>query len=162
MPTATFTSSFTVKKNPVCWDGTLSAFELKLLEPLPYYALEQLRTRFLHFVTADHSLKRSVRGAVQMAYETELGTTLLRVAPPPPGLREAQICERRRYLEIDRDMANFTFLYAPALQAFEESGKLPQSYIKLLRRHLSKPYPKYRVSAVAALLCFAAAFLVAE
>jgi hypothetical protein len=94
-----------------------------------------------------------------MAYETELRAPLIRLIAPVPGIAEETVPTRRRHLEIDADMATFAFLYEPALTSLSALAVLPDSYIRFLRSYLQAPYPRYRMCAVATILCFAAAVL---
>jgi len=154
--------SFTVEANPACWSGTPTPFEDKLLTALPHYALEQLRTRFLFAVTTGRTPNRSARAALQLAFETELSASLTKVVRILPEVKRTLVCDRRRYLEIALDMAQYKFLLEPALVAASAAAFLPDSYLDLIRNHLNSPYPRYRVSAIAALLCFSAHYLVAD
>jgi hypothetical protein len=155
-----YSFSFTIQADPACWAGSLSAFELKLLRPLPLYAVEQLRTRFLHAVTSSGEPTKTARSVLQIAFDTEIGTTLAKLITVAPDVRTSRICERRRFLEIDTDMRMFKFLWSPALDALRDQGSIPLPYIELLERHFEAGYPRYRVAAIAALLCMAASYLV--
>jgi len=149
-----------INRDQTCWAGTPTPFELKLQQPLPRYALEQLRVRFMYAVTTTHGLNASSRAVFQMAYETEIGTALFKLQPITAEIRDPVVCERRSFLDIDSDMKNFSFLINPALDAAAKEGFLPLMYIDLLRTHISQPYPRYRMCGIAALLCFAAHYLV--
>ena len=157
MPTGTYHFSFSIQSNPACWSGALSPFELKLLEPLPSYPLEQLRQRFLYAVTGSYDTVMSARAAAQMAFETEIGAALAKLIELPPEVATSRVCPRRTFLAIDADMQRFSFLFGPALDA---ATFLPDSYVRLFRQHLGQPYAKYRVCATAALLCAATKYLV--
>lgn len=150
-----FTFTFTVVENPACWAGTLSAFEKLLLVPQPNYAVEQLRQRFLYSVTSTHDSTKSARVVAQMAFETEIQAILAKLIDLSPDVLASNVCERRRYIDVDVDMKTFGFLVNPAISAM--STLLPDPYIGLLRKHAFLPYAKYRMSALAALLCAAAA-----
>lgn len=93
-----------------------------------------------------------------MAYETELSAALISTIAPVPGIAEESVSTRRRFLEIDNDLADFNYLYEPALSALEELVILPSSYVRFLRKYTEAPYPKYRTCTLAVILCFAAAF----
>lgn len=162
MPTVSAQFLFDIEPNPVCWTGLPSHFELRLLQPLPIYALEQLRQRFLYAVTTGHNPIRSARAVAQMAFETEIGTAIAKLVQLPPDVFTSLVCDRRRYIEIDNDMAAFSFLFAPALDGVRQAGYLPESYVRLFEEHLKKPYAKYRVCDIAALLCISAFYLVPE
>lgn len=155
-------STFQVENNPGCWTGPLTPFERKLLRPLPLYGLEQLRIRFLPALTYNHSPEMGARAVFQMAYETELGAALSRSVTLDPGVKEARVCTRRRYVQIDQSMRDFRFLYRPAVSALVEAEVIPHEHSALLFRYLNKPYAKYRTCAIAALLCFSAALLLPE
>lgn len=155
-----YTFTYTIQANPDSWEGSLSPFELKLLQPLPLYAVEQLRTRFLHVVTSSREPTKNARAILQMAFDTEVGTTLAKLITLAPDVRSSRVFERRRFLEIDADMRMFKFLWAPALDALREQGSIPSNYVDLLERHYEAAYPRYRVAAIAALLCITASYLV--
>jgi len=131
----------------------------KLLEPLPLYAVEQLRSRFLHAVTSTHDPVAAALRTVQMAFETEIGVALAKVVSVLDPDRQLVVPGARRYLEIDADMRAFSFLVDPAVAAVEQTAILPGAYLDLLRRYLGGAYPRYRISAIAALLVLAATFL---
>ena len=149
-----------IGRDQTCWAGVSTLFETKLQQPLPDYALEQLRVRFMYAVTTTHGAKASSRAVLQMAYETEVGTALNKIEPIPPDVQAAVVCERRAYLDVDADMKVFNFLVNPALDAVMKVGFLPEMYVGLLRTHMTAPYPKYRMCGIAALLCFSAHYLV--
>jgi hypothetical protein len=110
----------------------ISPLEQALLVPFTNPALEELRSRFLHVVTSDRNSSAAVRAVVQMAYETELSAALSQTIAQVPGIAEAWISTRRRFLEIDNDMAPFNYLYDPALDAVEALAILPSSYVHFL------------------------------
>lgn len=153
---------FDVEANPACWDGALTFFELKLLEPLPFYALEQLRVRFLHALTTTKDPRHSARALAQMAFETEIGAAIKKMVSLLPEVQTSVVCDRRRYLEIDADLSTYGFLVGPALDVAIEEGVLPSTYVRLFETHIRSPYAKYRMCGVAALLCAAAQLLVPE
>lgn len=154
--------SFTVENDPTCWHGLASYFETKLLRPLPYYALEQLRLRFLFAVTTTHDGLKGARAVLQMAFDTEVGAVLAKSITLAPDVLASTVCERRRFLDIDIDMRLFGFLIEPALTAAEDNAVLPAAYLRLIRAHLQSPYARYRVCAIAGLLCLATAQLIPD
>ena len=134
----------------------ITPLETALLTAFPDYALDSLRTRFLYAVTSDHAPEASARAVVQMAYETELRAPLRRMRDIAPGIADERVPTRLRFLEISDAMASFAFLFAPALTALASLAILPESYIRFLQSYLDAPSPRYRMCAVAALLCFTA------
>lgn len=138
-----------------CWNETSTAFELRLLKPFDDYALEQLRQRFLFSLTSPADMKKSARALFQMAYETEVGVVLAKMIPLPASVPESNVCERRRFRDIDKDMQLHRFLVVPALDALEETPNMPAPYMDLIRRYATADYPRYRVCALAAALCLA-------
>ncbi len=138
-----------------CWIGFPSAFERQLLTPLASYALEQLRLRVLFTLTDTHDYVQSARALLQMAFETEAGTVLVKMIDLSPDVLQTKVCPRRHYIDVDSDLRAFSFLFEPALS--DISTKIPDPYVNFLRRFLSSDYPRYRVSATATLLCLAAA-----
>lgn len=141
----------------ICWDGPPSPFETRLMQPLPTYAIEQLRQRFLYAVTTSHDSVTSARVALQMAYETEVGTILVKLAAPPAGLNDSIVCERRSYLDVDNDMRLQRYLIGPALVDLANTPNMPSSYVDFLTLYVTANYPRYRTSAIAVLLCVAKA-----
>lgn len=139
-----------------CWSGPSTAFETKLLQPLGNYALEQLRQRFLFSLTAPADMTKSARVAFQMAFETEIGAVLAKMIPLPASVMGSNVCERRRFGDVDKDMRLHRFLVGPALDALEETPDMPAPYMDLIRRYATADYPRYRVCALAAALCLAA------
>ena len=149
-----------INRDQTCWAGASSVFELKLQQPLPSYALEQLRTRFMHAVTTTHAPVASARAVFQMAYETEIGTALIKVVDIPQDAQVAVVCERRSYIDIDADMQQFSFLLNPAMEAALALGYLPKEYVALFDTHIRSKYAKYRMCGIAAFLCMTAQYLV--
>lgn len=143
-----------------CWSGTPSAFELRMIQPIPSYALEALRQRFLFVVVSDHAPKFGVRAVLQMAVDTELRVALLKMFDLAADVVDSNVCQRRRYLDVDHDMRLMRFLVGPALDALAEVPGVPTQYVDLIRRYSTADYPRYRMSAIAAALCLATAVLV--
>lgn len=163
MPIVTNNFQFTIEDNPHCWDGSDPTYiERKLLKPMPLYAMDQLRLRFLHLCTYNHDPVKSARVICQMAFETEIGVAIKKVVFPLPVVFSSLVCERRRFLEIDADMTKLNFLLEPALDALETDGRLPASYLRLFRVHLAGDYARYRMCAIAALLLLADFYLLPE
>ena len=138
-----------------CWIGLPSNFELRLTEPFQTYALEQLRSRFLYVLTTNHEEKKSARVCLQMAYETEIGTILVKLMTTPADLFKYKVCERRRYIEIDRDMQVQRYLIPPALDELAAIPNMPGPYMDYIIRYLLSDYPRYRIGAIATALCVA-------
>lgn len=136
-----------------CWTGPSSAFELKLQSPLSAYALEQLRQRFLFALTTDHSGVKSARVLLQMAFETEVGIILVKQLTPPTGLQTADVCERRRYIDVDQDVRLQSYLIAPSLDAFAQTPNVPAAYVDFITRYVASGSPRYRMCALAVMLC---------
>jgi hypothetical protein len=132
-----------------CWYGPSSALELQLLQPLPSYALEQLRQRFLYALTTSRSPTTSARVLLQMVLDTEISVALLKVVAFPPSTQSVTVCERRHYIDVDSDMRLQSFLVNPALTALATYSKIPTPYVDLLRIYAAADYPRYRMSALA-------------
>jgi len=160
LPTVVQHFSFSIQVNPACWTGQPSAFELKLLRPLPVLALEALRARVFDVVTAGRAPVRAARAILQMAFETEIRAALAKLIKVAPDVMAAQVCERRSYLDVDTDLQTYAFLLEPALEAL--AAGVPAGYVRLVRRYLGSRYARYRVGATCALLCLAAATSFAE
>lgn len=131
-----------------------------MAKSLPTYALESLRQRFLFVVVDDHSTKAGVRATLQMAVDTELRVALLKMFELAVDVVDSNVCQRRRYLDVDRDMKLMRFLVGPALDELAAVPSVPVQYVDLVRRYATADYPRYRMSAIAATLCLATAVLV--
>lgn len=140
-----------------CWEGALSTFEEKLLVPLQDYALEQLRARLMTLVVAPALPVKAARTVFQMALETEMRAVLTKLIEVDPDVATSNVCERRRYLQVDIDMRAHHYLIAPAFTALAKLTDVPAPYADLVRRYGRSAYPRYRVAALAATLCLAAA-----
>lgn len=138
-----------------CWNGPASSFETRLLQPLPTYAIEQLRQRFLFTLTTTHDQVKGARVLMQMAFETEVGTILTKQLTPPAGLATSTVCERRPYLDIDSDVHSQRYLIDPALDDLRSTPNMPESYVDFITLYLASDYPRYRMSAIATMLCVA-------
>jgi hypothetical protein len=140
-----------------CWIGLPTEFEIKLLQPMATYALEQLRQRFMYTLTYDHNQVKSARVIFQMGFETEIGAALRRLINLPAEILSSKVCGRRRFLEIDQDMALQRYLIGPALEELAQVPDVPVIYVDLFRRYLLSEYPRYRMCALAAAICMAKA-----
>lgn len=136
----------------------ITPLETALTARFPDNALETLRARFLYVVTSDHDTVESVRATVQMAYETELGVVLSKRIAIAPGIAEELVETRQRFLQIDGNLVPFRYLVDPALAAAKTLRILPASYLRFLTTYVEAPDPRYRVSSLAVLLCYAATY----
>lgn len=141
----------------LCWNGTSSAFEERLLKANSNYAVEQFRQRFLHVSVENAVPKKAARAVLQMALETELAVVLTKLIDVSPDVLTSLVCERRRYLEIDIDMRGHHYLIGPFLKEVAALPAIPTPYVDLMRRYARSAYPRYRMSALAAALCAAVA-----
>lgn len=153
---------YTTTVDTACWAGTLSTFELRLLKPLPKYALEQLRVRFLASITTTGEPTKAARAALQMAFETELGSVLAKLITLAPDVLSSKICERRTHLQVDTDMAKYSFLWKPAIDDVRALNILPSYYVDMLEAHYASPYPRSRACTIAVLLGVAASYLIED
>lgn len=143
-----------------CYSSAVSTFETKLITPLPSYALEQLRQRFLFTITTTATPNKSARALLQMAFETEVGEILVKMMTPPAGFAESNVCERRRFIDIDKAMQLHGYLLGPALAELQNTPGIPPSYMDFLRRYAIAQYPRYRMCTIAVVLCLAAILLI--
>jgi hypothetical protein len=143
-----------------CWSGPSSAFETRLLKPLPNYALEQLRARFMFSLVAPPDQVKAARVLFQMAFETEIRAVLIKMIELPTSVPESTVCERQRFIDVDKSMQLQRFLIGPALDALETTPGMPAPYMDLIRRYATSDYPRYRICALAASLCLATFLLV--
>lgn len=141
----------------ICWDGQPSAFEARMARPLPTYALESLRQRFVLLAVNDQSIRHGVRAVLQMAMETEMRAILLKMVDLAADVSTSNVCSRRGYLDIDKDMQRMRFLIGPALDELAALSAIPSQYVDLVRRYASSAYARYRMGAIAAALCLATA-----
>ena len=140
-----------------CWIGAPTAFESRLLEPMATYPLEQLRQRFQHVLTTTHAPVKSARVMLQMAFETEVNTVLIKMLDLPPSVPLSKVCERRRFIDVDKDMRQQRYLIGPALDSLSDIPAIPEPYVDFLRAYAIASYPRYRVCTLAAMLCLAKA-----
>jgi hypothetical protein len=140
-----------------CWYGPSSPFELQLQKALPFYAIEQLRLRLFYAVTTSHDPVTGARVILQMAYDTEISTILVKQIQTPAQFQDSVICERRHYIDVDNDMQLQSFLIGPAMSDLEAIPNMPRPYVEFLTLYLTSPYPRYRVSALANVICVAEA-----
>jgi len=94
---------------------------------------------------------------LQMAFETEVGAILVKLITLPPDVLESNVCERRRFLEIDGDMRLQRYLVGPALDALSTIETIPEPYVNFLRQYAIAPYARYRTCALAVAICMAKA-----
>lgn len=128
-----------------------------MLLPLKDYALEQLRARLMTLVVTPVSPVKAARAIFQMALETEMRAVLTKLIEVAPDVETSNVCERRRYLEVDIDMRAHHYLIGPAFAALAKAPDVPRPYVDLVRRYGRSAYPRYRVSALAVTLCLAVA-----
>ena len=140
-----------------CWIGLPTAFEIKLLEPMATYPLEQLRQRFLYTLTTTHAFIKGARVLFQMAFEIDTRSILNKLVQLPLEVIKSKVCERRRFIEIDHEMRLQRYLIGPALESLAEIPTVPVAYVELLRRYAVADYARYRTCALAAALCMAKA-----
>ena len=88
-----------------------------------------------------------------------MATILVKQIVPPADLATSNVCVRRRFIDIDRDLQQMRFLVAPALEELADVPNIPPPYVDFIRRYAASGYPRYRVSAVATALCLATAVL---
>ena len=143
----------------ICWAGPSSPFESRMLQPLPTYALEQLRQRFYYTTTSPFTMMKGARVTLQMAFETEIGSVLTKLIPLAAGIPESVVCERRHFIDIDRDMQSQSYLVTPALTELAAIPNLPLPYVDFLTLYTQADYPRYRVCALAAVICMAVAMV---
>lgn len=139
-----------------CWQGPSSAFELRLLQPLPDYALDQFRQRLLYtVVAAPYRPAAAARTVLQMAFETEIGVVLRKLLVLPADVLASNVCERQRYITVDRTLQAHRYLIGPAFTALAALPDVPACYVEFLRRYAVQDYANLRVAALAAMVCMA-------
>ena len=143
----------------ICWAGPPSPFEVQMALPLPTYALEQLRQRFFFTVVAPPTVTKGARVALQMAFETEIGSVLTKMLTLAADVEASVVCERRHFIDIDKDIQSQGYLITPAFTELAAIPNLPTAYATFLQSYSQSDYPRYRVCAIAAALCMATTLL---
>jgi hypothetical protein len=139
-----------------CWIGQPTALEVQILTALSDPNLERLRQVMLNKTVTGNDPTKGARVILQMAYETEIGVILQKLAQPSPSPLESKVCQRRHFLDVDADLRLQVFLLEPALTSLTNmSSPVPAPYIDFLRRYLSSNYARYRVCAVAVMVMLA-------
>ena len=146
-----------------CWDPQASPpspFEQKLLRSLPSPTLELLRVHLLQAATETREGVKGARTVVQLAFDTTLRVYLNELVTVPQGVLDARVCERRRYIEIDRDMQRVSYLYAPGITDAIADQVFSLAYAEGVRvKLLAGKDPRTRMGALAVLLCLSTARL---
>jgi len=140
-----------------CWIGLPTEFEVLLLQPMATYPLEQLRQRFMFALTTNHDRIKGARVCLQMAFEIDTRSYLNKLIDLPLEVPQSKVCERRRFLDIDKDMRLQRYLVGPAIESLATIPAIPVSYVELIRRYAMANYARYRTCALAAALCTAKA-----
>lgn len=141
-----------------CWIGIPTPIETKLATPFNSPVLELLRATFIRSVVSVPDAAQGARAILQMSFETEVGTILVKLVDLVPGVLSSTVCPRRHFLDVDLAVRANRHLLEPALAALGGlASPVPDVYVQFIRRHLAADYARYRVCAVAALLVLAAA-----
>jgi hypothetical protein len=134
----------------------LTPAEMRMRDPFPYPALEELRRRCLQAVVDSNVIEEQCRAVATFAHQTELHAVfngLLENA----GL-ERQLTTRRKMVAIDRDLA-ITQSLEPAFMSELAQLHVPSAYLELLSRQLSSTSFRYRVACRCAVTLLAAILL---
>lgn len=114
-------------------------------------------------MTTEHASNDGAAVIIQMAFETEIHTILDKLVYVPtmevPLTAFNPVASRRHYSDVDFDMREHRYLIGPALEDFANVPNVPGPYVDFIRRYMGSDYPRYRMSAIAAMLCFAKAIL---
>jgi hypothetical protein len=139
-----------------CWIGVPTPLEAQILVPLSDPNLERLRSLMVTKVVTGNDATKGARVVLQMAYGTEVGVILTKLAQPSPSPLAAKVCQRRHFLDIDADLRLQVLVIEPALSALAAmSSPVPAPYVDFLRRYLSSNYARYRVSALCVMVMLA-------
>ena len=147
-----------------CWNpsdpASLAASPVSLIEqylalPLPTMTLDVLRRRFIQACATDRNPVRGARSVVQLPFDSELHVLLADV-PVPIDVRESVVCSRRRYIDIDTEMAQQAYTYPQAIEDAITLGVVSPAYADVILRKLEGRDPRTRMCAVATLLVLSA------
>lgn len=152
---ASLTYSFTTSVSDNCWDSDLTDFEEAILLPFVSKDLEELRALLCKYSTSPYAGNKAARAILQMAHETELSNIIEEYAPITDAIINSNLCNRNRYLDIDKSLRTKNYLYASVMDTLALHGVMPLPYKNLFLRHLNSDYPKYRIAAVSAVICYA-------
>lgn len=151
------TYTFSIKNNLACWDGTLSTFETSLLNPITFSSpVELFKSKLMQFSIAPFKTKQAARAILQMATETELFSVLAEYIFVSEDIKKSNICERRKYLPIDKDILKYKHEYIVTLQTLLDVGYLSKEYYDLFEVHLNSNNAHHRVSSMCVLMCYSA------
>jgi hypothetical protein len=146
---------YDVLADPDCWEGALTSFEMLLCKPLPGPNADAFRLRFLHTLTSTRATNEAARVLVQMSCDTEIGVITQKLITFADSIFTSQVCSRRKYIDIDADMQQYGFLVDAAVAELTNTQVIPLPYLQLYQLHMQSPQPRYRVCAMASLLCLA-------
>jgi hypothetical protein len=152
---AILTYSFTTSVNSDCWDSTITSFEELILLPFLSPDLEELRALLLQYTITPYTDNQAARAVMQMAHETELTNIIQEFAPITDEIKNAKLCHRNKYLDIDLSLRSKNYLFDKALTTLVTHKLMPDSYRKLFQIHSKSAYPKYRIATVCAIICYA-------
>ena len=147
-----------------CWDPTdpaklaaspITVIETKIGKPLPTLSLDTLRRYFLQSVVSDRDSLKGARVTVQLGFVTTLQVLLSSVLVPP-NVVESNVCTRRKYMDIDKDMKARNYLYDNAVTDAIARGVISATYGRTISNDLNGSSPRTRVAAIAVLLILSA------
>lgn len=141
--------------NP-CWNSKLQSltdFELRFLNKLDGDNLDLLRLLILKFSLNTTDDQQACRAILQMAFETEI-QSILEFVPFTRSIATTLLCDRRKFIDIDRDLIQYKHLYSLAVEEAQELYNIPEPYGRVLLSYMNSAYSNQRIGSVCALLCF--------
>lgn len=140
--------TFFTQKAAVCFRGPISETEQVLLNPITRFpAIERGRRRLLDTVAASTQPEIRARAITQIAGSIEHSRLLNNVFVFTDDILDANVCEKRKLLEIDTTLAPFRRIYTEGLSELRRAG-MADSLVDVLDSALSSRSFNYRVAAM--------------
>ncbi len=160
------TWSFVVRDNPMCYSGlTALPVEVRLQRPYQtFLAFEEARALLLASALrkpAQHVAQEGSKAArviYQLAFSTELATLQNKYRLRNDEALEVIVCEKQNTLELDKKMMFYRDRLDDGLDDFKKYGIFSDDYVKSFHEYLASPNYQYRMSLIANLVLYAAAY----
>lgn len=132
--------------------------ELRMRDPFPYPALEEFRRRALATCTVQSDLEVQARTVSALALSGDQRGVFVNLLGPSSALLKVTDIDRRRLLDVERDLRLLDAVRAQALRELSLLGA-PQAYLDVFADRLSHPNYTVRVVAICGVVLFAALLL---